>query len=108
MRLVLTILLVALFGYALALVMTNNIPTQVNLLFTQVPAMSLGLLLIITLVLGLLIGLLLGLQVFRVFQMHWEISHLKKELTDLRKTIQVTTGATVTLPNTVPADKLTK
>lgn len=94
MRFVLIALLFLVFAYSLALVLFNNLPAQVNLVFTQVPAMNLGLLLIITLVLGVVIGLLLGLQIFRVFQMRWEISRLNKELEQVRaRHVQAATAA---------------
>lgn len=79
MHIILIILLVALFGYSLVLVLTNNSEVAVNLLFSQVPAMNLGLLLIISLVLGIAIGMLVALIAFKVFQMKFEISRLKKE-----------------------------
>lgn len=63
MRYVLVAILVILFGYSLALVLQNGTELSVDLLFTQVPAMRLGLLLLITLALGLVLGLLLGVQV---------------------------------------------
>ena len=85
MRYVLIALLVALFGYALALVLQNPAELQVDLLFTQVPAMRLGLLLLLTLALGVVVGLLLGVQVFRVFQNSWEIKRLRKDIDHLRK-----------------------
>lgn len=85
MRYVLVALLVVLFGYALALVLQNGTELSVDLLFTQVPAMRLGLLLLLTLVLGLVLGLLLGVQVFRVFQNNWEIKRLRKDIDRLRK-----------------------
>lgn len=84
MRIVLIVLLLLLFGYSIALVLANSINVNVNLLFSHVPAMNLGLLLIITISLGVLLGLLLGLQVFRVFQLHWEIARLKKEVENVR------------------------
>jgi putative membrane protein len=84
MRIFLIVLLVLVFGYSIALVLANRIDVEVNLLFSIVPAMNLGLLLIITIALGVLLGLLLGLQVFRVFQMNWEVSRLKKELESAR------------------------
>ena len=68
MRYVLVILLLVLFGYSLALVLQNGTELSVDLLFTQVPAMRLGLLLLLTLSLGIVVGLLLGVQVFRVFR----------------------------------------
>ena len=85
MRYVLVALLVVLFGYALALVLQNGTELSVDLLLTQVPAMRLGLLLLLTLVLGLVLGLLLGVQVFRVFQNNWEIKRLRKDIDRLRK-----------------------
>jgi len=85
MRYVLIALLVAIFGYALALVLQNPAELQVDLLFTQVPAMRLGLLLLLTLALGVVVGLLLGVQVFRVFQNSWEIKRLRKDIDHLRK-----------------------
>ncbi|ATU45315.1 hypothetical protein CS557_07455 [Acinetobacter junii] len=85
MRYVLIALLVAIFGYALALVLQNPAELQVDLLFTQVPAMRLGLLLLLTLALGVVVGLLLGVQVFRVFQNSWEINRLRKDIDHLRK-----------------------
>ena len=85
MRYVLIALLVAIFGYALALVLQNPAELQVDLLFTQVPAMRLGLLLLLTLALGVVGGLLLGVQVFRVFQNSWEVKRLRKDIDHLRK-----------------------
>ena len=85
MRYVLVAILVILFGYSLALVLQNGTELSVDLLFTQVPAMRLGLLLLITLALGLVLGLLLGVQVFRVFQNSWEIKRLRKDIEYLRK-----------------------
>src|SRR5574343_1042930 len=94
MRYVLIALLVAIFGYALALVLQNPAELQVDLLFTQVPAMRLGLLLLLTLALGVVVGLLLGVQVFRVFQNSWEIKRLRKDIEHLRKEqIQVAQAA---------------
>lgn len=85
MRIILLIILVLIFGYALALVVSNGEQIAVNLLFTQVPAMNSALLLIICIGLGMLIGLLLGLQLFRVFPLKWENVRLKKEVNKLRK-----------------------
>ncbi|EZQ12122.1 MULTISPECIES: lipopolysaccharide assembly protein LapA domain-containing protein [unclassified Acinetobacter] len=85
MRYVLVALLVVIFGYALALVLQNGTELTVDLLFTQVPAMRLGLLLLLTLALGIIVGLLLGVQVFRVFQNSWEIKRLRKDIEYLRK-----------------------
>jgi len=69
----------------LALVLQNGTEVSVDLLFTQVPAMRLGLLLLLTLSLGIVVGLLLGVQVFRVFQSNWEIKRLRKDIEHLRK-----------------------
>lgn len=85
MRYVLIAVMIAIFAYSLALVLQNGTELSVDLLFTQVPAMRLGLLLLITLALGLLLGLLLGVQVFRVFQSQWEIKRLNNEIKALRK-----------------------
>lgn len=85
MRYVLVAILIVLFGYSLALVLQNGTELSVDLLFTQVPAMRLGLLLLLTLVLGLVLGLLLGVQIFRVFQTSWEIKRLRKDIEHLRK-----------------------
>ena len=85
MRYVLVLLLIAIFGYALALVLLNGTELAVDLWFTQVPAMRLGLLLLFTLVIGIVLGLLLGVQVFRVFQNSWEIKRLRKDIEHLRK-----------------------
>ncbi|RZL17353.1 MAG: DUF1049 domain-containing protein [Pedobacter sp.] len=84
MRYVLIVLLIVLFGYSLALVLQNSTELQVDLLFTQVPQMRAGLLLLLTLVLGIIIGLLLGVVVFRVFQRNWEVQRLNKEIDQLR------------------------
>ena len=81
----LVVLLIVLFGYSLALVLQNGTELSVNLLFTEVPAMRLGLLLLITLALGIVVGLLLGVQIFRVFQNSWEIKRLRKDIERLRK-----------------------
>lgn len=79
MRAVLTIILFLMFAYSLGLVLVNNTEVAVNLLFSQAPAMNLGLLLIICLVLGIVIGLLLSVLVFKVVQNKWEINRLHKE-----------------------------
>ena len=85
MRYILIALLIIVFGYSLALVLQNPTELPVDLLFTQVPAMRLGLLLLLTLALGVVVGLLLGVQVFRVFQNSWEIKRLRKDIDHLRK-----------------------
>lgn len=85
MRYFLIALLIAIFSYALALVLQNGTELPVDLLFTQVPAMRVGLLLILTLALGIAVGLLLGVQVFRVFQTNWEIKRLRKDVEHLRR-----------------------
>ena len=79
MHIILIILLVLAFAYSLALVVLNNQAIAVNLLFSSVANMSLGLVLVATIFLGILIGILLALLLFRVFQNKWEISRLKKE-----------------------------
>lgn len=79
MHMILVILLVIIFGYSLMLVITNNSTVALNLLFADVPAINLGLVLILSIVLGIMIGLLVALILFRVFQMRFEISKLKKE-----------------------------
>lgn len=79
MHIILIILLVLAFAYSLALVVLNNQAIAVNLLFSNVVNMSLGLVLVATIFLGVLIGILLALLLFRVFQNKWEISRLKKE-----------------------------
>ncbi|MEC7118416.1 MAG: lipopolysaccharide assembly protein LapA domain-containing protein [Pseudomonadota bacterium] len=105
MRIVLIVLLVLVFGYSIGLVLANRVDVEVNLLFSHVPAMNLGLLLIITIALGVLIGLLLGLQVFRVFQLHWEVSRLQKELDLARaKHIQAAAAASAAQSTPVTAD----
>lgn len=85
MRFLLFVLLFLSFAYALALVLANNTDIGVNLLFSQAPAMNLGLLLIICLILGIIIGMLLALLLFRVFQNKWEISRLEKANQNLQE-----------------------
>lgn len=80
MHIVLIVLLVAVCAYAIGLVLMNNSEVAVNLMFSSVPTMNLGLLLVITILLGVVLGMLLALLVFRVLQNKWEIRHLKKEL----------------------------
>ncbi|AWT48914.1 DUF1049 domain-containing protein [Psychrobacter sp. YP14] len=79
MRFVLIVLLFLIFGYSLGLVLVNGSEVAVNLLFTQAPAMNLGLLLILCLFLGVVIGMLLALLLFKVLQNKWEIGRLNKE-----------------------------
>jgi putative membrane protein len=83
-RFILVVILIAIFGYSLALVLFNQPQTQVDLLFAAVPSMNLGLLLVLTLGLGIIVGLLLGVLVFRVIQSRWEIKRLNKELDTVR------------------------
>lgn len=85
MRFILIVVLIILFIYSLALVLLNGTPVSVDLWFSHVPEMRVGLLVLITLALGVILGLLLGVQVFRVFQSRWEIQRLHKEIDQLRK-----------------------
>ena len=88
MRIVLIALLFLAFAYSLGLVLANNTEVEVSLIFSQVPAMNLGLLLIICLALGVVIGLLLSLLIFRVLQNKWEISRLHKENDKLQEKLR--------------------
>lgn len=90
MYIVLVVLLVLLFGYSLMLVLANNSVIGVNLLLTQVPAMNLGLLLIVSLALGVGIGMLVALIAFKVLPMRLEIARLKKEKTALQSKLDET------------------
>lgn len=72
-------LLVVALIYALALVLLNGNQVAVNLLFTQIPLMNLGLLLILCLAIGVLIGGLLAVLLFRVVQNKREIARLSNE-----------------------------
>ncbi len=84
MSLLVIILLVLFFGYAIALVLANNTEIAVNLLFSQVPTTNLGLLLVLTIALGVFIGILLSVLLFRVFQNKLEIRRLHKEKGELQ------------------------
>ena len=90
MRYLLAILLFMVVGYSLMLVLVNNNQVEVNLLFSQVPQMSLGLLLIISIVLGVIAGLLMGLILFRVLQMKLENQRLSKELKQTQEKLMQT------------------
>lgn len=104
MRFIFLILLIALFGYSMALVLANSTNTQVDLLFAHIPTMNLGLLLVMTLVLGIITGLLLGVHVFRVIQTRWEITRLNKELELVRaRHIQAAAAAAAATATTTPA-----
>ncbi len=78
MRFILFVLLFLSFAYSLGLVLANSTDIAVNLIFSQAPAMNLGLLLIICLILGIVIGILIALLLFRVLQNKWEIARLQK------------------------------
>ena len=84
MRYIVAILLFVVMGYSLMLVLVNSHQVEVNLLFSQIPQMSLGLLLIISILLGIIAGLLLGLILFRVLQIKLENQRLNKELSQTR------------------------
>ena len=90
MRYLLAILLFVVVGYSLMLVLVNNNQVEVNLLFSHVPQMSLGLLLIISIVLGVVAGLLMGLILFRVLQMKLENQRLSKELKQTQEKLMQT------------------
>lgn len=90
MRYVVAILLFIIFAFSLMLVIVNNQQVDVNLLFSQVPQMNLGLLLIICIVLGMIGGVLLALMLFRVLQMKLENQRLSKELTQTREQLMQT------------------
>lgn len=80
MHIFLIILLVLVFAYSIGLVLMNNSEVSVNLLFSNLVPMNLGLLLVATIFLGILIGILLALLLFRVLQNRWEINRLRKEI----------------------------
>lgn len=90
MHIVLVVLLIALFGYAMMLVILNNAEIAVDLVFYQAPQMNLGLLLIISLIVGVLIGILLALVIFRVLQVRWELSRTKKDMAQLQSRLNET------------------
>lgn len=83
-------LLILALIYALALVLVNGSQVAVNLLFTSVPLMNLGLLLILCLALGLIIGGLLAVLAFRVFQNRLEMTRLINENARLKSQIAST------------------
>ncbi|WP_338755694.1 LapA family protein [Moraxella lincolnii] len=91
MRVVLMVVLVVFFAYALGLVIANSTELAVNLLFYQAPAMNLGLLLIIAISLG--IGIFLSLLWFKVLQNKWEMGRLNRENTHLKTELARLTGA---------------
>ncbi len=88
MQYLLMLCLFGFFAYALALVIINNNEVAVNLVFTQVPEMNVGLLLIICISLGVLIGVILALLMFKVLQNKWELLRLKKENNKLNKKLE--------------------
>ncbi len=88
MQYLLMLCLFGFFAYALALVIINNNEVAVNLVFSQVPEMNVGLLLIICISLGVLIGILLALLMFKVLQNKWELMRLKKENSKLNKKLE--------------------
>lgn len=90
MRYLVAVLLFIVFAYSLLLVIVNNHQVEVNLLFSQVPQMNLGLLLIICLALGILAGVLLSIILFKVVQVRLEIQKLNKELTQTREKLMQT------------------
>ena len=104
MRFVVIILLFLIFGYSLGLVLVNSSEIGVNLLFTQAPAMNLGLLLILCLFLGVVTGMLLSLLLFRVFQNKWEISRLSKENRRLQEELAQSTIEIENLSKAKPTD----
>ena len=90
MRYLVAILLFVVFAYSLMLVIVNNQQVDVNLLFSQVPQMNLGLLLINCIVLGVIAGILLALMLFRVLQMKLDNQRLNKELNQTRDKLMQT------------------
>ncbi len=88
MQYLLMLCLFGFFAYALALVIINNNEVAVDLFFTQVPEMNVGLLLIICITLGVLIGILLALLMFKVLQNKWELMRLKKENSKLNHKLE--------------------
>lgn len=85
MRYLVAILLFVVFGYSLMLVLVNNHQVEVSLIFSQVPQMNLGLLLIICILLGLIAGVLLSIILFKVVQIRLENQRLHKDLTQTRE-----------------------
>ncbi|WP_019520147.1 lipopolysaccharide assembly protein LapA domain-containing protein [Faucicola boevrei] len=85
MRYLIAILLFIVFAYSLMLVLVNSAQTEVNLIFSQVPQMNLGLLLIICILLGVIGGVLLSIILFKVVQIRLENQRLNKELSQTQE-----------------------
>lgn len=85
MRFILILVLIILFGYSLALVLQNGTELSVDLLFTQVPAMRSGLMLLLTLALGgagVVVARRTGFRVLKSLgnqRLRKDIDHLRKE-----------------------------
>ncbi len=105
MRIILFILLFLAFGYSLGLVLANDTPVAVNLLFSNAPPRNLGLWLILSIILGVLIGMLLALLVFRVLQNKWEIGRLKKDNKRLQEELKQANIAIDRQANGQPVDQ---
>lgn len=90
MRYLVAVILFVVFAYSLLLVIVNNHQVEVNLLFSQVPQMNLGLLLIICISLGIIAGSLLAVILFKVLPMKLENQRLTKELTQTREKLMQT------------------
>lgn len=90
MRYLVAVILFVVFAYSLLLVIVNNHQVEVNLLFSQVPQMNLGLLLIICISLGVIAGSLLAVILFKVLPMKLENQRLTKELTQTREKLMQT------------------
>ncbi|WP_315044024.1 LapA family protein [Faucicola mancuniensis] len=90
MRYLIAILLFLVFAYSLMLVIVNSHQVEVNLLFSQVPQMNLGLMLIICIMLGMIAGVMLALILFKVLQMKLENQRLIKELNQTREKLMQT------------------
>lgn len=74
-----------LVAYSLWLVVSNQQPTSLNLLFIEISSMNTGLIVVLSFVLGCLLGVLAAIFVWQVIPLRWQLRQSQKELALLRK-----------------------
>ncbi len=82
------LLLLLLFAIGLWMVVVNDQPIDLNLLFWKFKAVNSGLSLLVSFLLGSLVGMLVGLNLYVLFKLKGRVFLLRRELRDARQQLE--------------------
>lgn len=82
------LVLVLLFAIGLWMVVVNDQPVDLNLIFWQFKAVNSGLGLLVSFLLGSLVGMLVGLNLYVLFKLKGRVFLLRRELREVRQQLE--------------------